>query len=278
MTDEVKTEDELWTQVNQDRATRADGEDAQALEAQKGEVDPLSVLPEPTRKLIEGLDEKVKLANEQIGMLDRKLGTANGIIGGMKQRLDESQVKLKAIDPVIEATAAARKVEAEAQAAAREQKRSDMREQFPELAEYVESTVAELKPAIVNPAPNAKPAVGEDEVKTLKLLLDLSDKAPGWKQVRDNPEFQAWIPNQPAETQAILNGWEPDAIAGVFKAFEKHKVDSVKVAQVERERQERLRRGGGIEGRGSSVGSADLSVDAAWEKVKRDRAKANAPA
>ena len=123
--EQVKNEDQLWEQVNQDRATRAAGED-QVIpnpEAASEASDPLAALPEDTRKIIKELDEKVKKSDEQLAILDRKFGTANGIIGNLKQRLDESQAKLKEVEPIIHASAATRKAEAEAEAAEREAKR-----------------------------------------------------------------------------------------------------------------------------------------------------------
>lgn len=288
-----KTEDELWAQVNQDRAsTRAESDEPIDLLAAPAaaapvadEADPLAALPEPTRKLIQGLDEKFKKADERIAILDRQLGTANGTIGNLKQRLDESQVKLRAIDPVIEATEAARKAAEAAAATEREQKRAQMREQFSELAEYVDMAVADAKPAVPAPsqpaepaAPAATEATAPDTVQILSLQLELSDKAPGWRQTKDTPEFSAWLATQSADVQNKAVSWNVDEIAGVFNSFDQHKKAAVTVAQVEQDRQKRLNRGIGIQGRGSSVGSVDLSEDAAWEKVKRDREKSRASA
>ena len=282
--EQVKNEDQLWEQVNQDRATRAAGED-QVIpnpEAASEASDPLAALPEDTRKIIKELDEKVKKSDEQLAILDRKFGTANGIIGNLKQRLDESQAKLKEVEPIIHASAATRKAEAEAEAAEREAKRKAAREAVselsPEFVEFVDMTVADLKPAQPE---QAKPAQvtdkqERDQVDILTMQLDLSDKAPGWRKTKQEPEFVAWITAQPIEVQQKVGGWDVDEIASVFNSFEKHKNDSATVAQVEKERKERLSRGSSIQGRGSSVGNVDLSADAAWEKVKRDREKLRA--
>lgn len=284
--EQVKTtEDQLWEQVNQDRATRAAEEDqvipnpAAASDAN----DPLAALPEPTRKLIQEMDEKLKTSGEQLAILDRKFGTANGIIGNLKQRLDESQAKLKEVEPIIHATAATRKAEAESEAAEREAKRKAAREAIselsPEFVEYVDMVVADVKPP-VQPKPDPLPAQSaqpdKNQIDVLNMQLDLSDKAPGWRKTKQEPEFVAWISAQPMDVQQKVNGWNVDDIASVFNDFAKHKSDAVTVAQVEKERKERLSRGSSIQGRGSSVGNVDLSADAAWEKVKRDREKSRA--
>lgn len=288
MEEPVKTEDELWVQVNQDRATRAaEGDQPVVADAPAEDTDPLAAFPEPTRKLIQGLDEQVRKSNEQLAILDRKFGKANGIIGNLQQRLDESQAKLKAVDPIIEANEAAKKTEAEAAAAEREQKRKAARDEAMELApafvEYVDLTLADAKPAVpakeeVKPLPAATPAE-DDTVRILSLQLELSDRAPGWRKTKDLPEFNTWLASQPEDVRnTVNNSFDVDALASVFHGFEKHKQDAATVAQVEQDRKARLNRGSSIQGRGSSVGNVDLSEDAAWEKVKRDREKSRASA
>jgi len=270
-------EDELWAQVEQDRATRAaSGSDNEPQEANAD--DPLASLPEPTRKLIQGLDEQVRKSNEQLAILDRKFGTANGVIGNLKQRLDESHAKLKEVEPIISAAETARRAAAESAAREREQRRIEVREAVsdisPEFAEFVEMAVDDVR---VKPAQEAQaPAVNPDkeELEEAKLLLAMSQKVPGWWSTRELPEFKKWVSEQPAEFREMAeNTRDVGDLASVFAGFDDHKKAAAQISQVENERKERLARGSSIQGRGSSVGNIDLSVDAAWEKVKKDRAK-----
>lgn len=283
----VKTEDELWAQVNQDRATRAADSDQIPPDQDEAAKDPLAALPEETRKLIEGLDEKVRKSEEQVAILDRKFGTANGIIGNLKQRLDESQAKLKEVEPIIHATAAIKKADADAEAAEREAKRKAAREAVselsPEFVEYVDMVVADVKPVVpvqnqpMQNQPEQQKQVeaqgDRSQVDILTMQLELSDKAPGWRKTKETSEFAQWLSSQPVDVQAKARGWDVEEIASVFNGYQK---DSATIAQVEKERKERLSRGTTVQGRGSSVGNVDLSADAAWEKVKRDREKLRA--
>lgn len=289
MTTEGQTEDKLWEQVQQDRAGATTAESNQEPGANADAADPLAGVPEETRKLIEGLKAKTEEQDKRLYDVGQKLATAHGTMGSMKQQLDESRKTLEKFAPVV-ATVEDQKKVAEQQAADEAiAKRKALREKladFPDVLEYVDSVLpADVKPAakdepktvvenktdVVTDAPDAA-----EKIRVLTLQRELSDRVPGWLKIRETPEFKAWLPAQNAAIKAKCESWDPDESASVFKAFEQHKVDAAKVAQVEKDRQERLRRGESVQGRGGSAGNADTGSDALWDKVKRDRAKAQA--
>lgn len=125
----------------------------------------------------------------------------------------------------------------------------------------------------VGAKPAKEDAAEPDEHRVLILQRELSDRVPGWQQIKETPEFKAWLPAQNAEILAKSESWNVDEAADVFKAFEKHKSDAAKVAQIEKDRQERLRRGKGVQG--SSLPSASQTAPAtsvrppiSWEQIE----------
>ena len=300
------TEDELWNQVQQDRSTPP-AEDAAPAADEKpaateappatetpeppAAADPLAGLPEATRKLLEGLQTKSASAEEALKQAKRQLATQHGVAGSLKQQLEKTQAKLQEILPTVQAVEDERKRKAKEDADAKAKKRDELRESLgdrdPELLEYLDEVAkpADEKPQTVEPVktePNIEQPVIEqpktpDEMsreKRLELMVALSEKVPGWMQTRETPEFKAWTQGTgKAVYQAKIGSWDVDEVAQVFTAFTKHQTDAAQVAKVEKERQDRLRRGEGIVPRGSSTGNVDTSDDALWEKVKRDREK-----
>ena len=295
--DEVKepTEEELWATVQKDRASTPAEEPLTEEPAKTEEADPLAGLPEPTRKLIEGLQTKAARFDELDARLretNQKLATAHGTAGNLKQRLEETQARLEKVLPTIEAVEGDRKAVADAKTvehkAARDKARASLADILdPDVVDMIlpadEKPAAEAKPEPksepkpeVKPEPKPEPAA-EDERRVLILQRELSDLAPGWMTTRGTPEFKAWAVGPGKQLyDSKADSWDVKEAASVFQAFAKHKSDAATVAQVEKDRQERLRRGESIQGRGSSTGDVDTSEDALWNKVKRDRAKAQA--
>ncbi len=291
-----ETPDALWNKVQADRTAEADVVDQAPPEgaAEQGKADPLAALPEPTRELIKGLETRITAQEEENRRTRQQLASAHGTIGNLKQRLDASQVTLQKIAPTAEAMEADRAAQAKKDADAKAARRAELLTRMGDMTGLSAEELAELgldaKPAAEEkPAakeePEKKPEAetggdeesAEEKIKVLTLQRELSDRVPGWIKTRETPEFKAWRDGPGKEIFAAkASSWDPDEVAEVFKAFDKHKSDAAKVAQVEKERQERLRRGENPQGRGSSTGDVDLSPDAAWNKVKRDREKARA--
>ena len=295
-----ETPDALWNKVQADRTAQAGEGDqtppegAQVQTQEQGQADPLAALPEPTRELIKGLETRVAAQEEEAKRTRQQLASAHGTIGNLKQRLDASQVTLQKITPTAEAMEAERAARAKKETEEKEKRRAELRGRMSDMVGLTEEELAELLPADAKPAAEAKPepkpadaatpepakANGEsadDQIRVLTLQRELSDRVPGWIKTRETPEFKAWRAGPGKSVfEAKAGSWDPDEAAEVFKAFEKHKSDAAKVAQVEKDRQDRLRRGETPQGRGSSTGDVDLSPDAAWNKVKRDREKARA--
>ncbi len=291
MDPEVKQPDDaaLWEQVQKDRSSTVAEEVIVPEKLATDPADPLAGLPEPTRKLIEGLQSTVTDFDGRFKKVNQQLATAHGTIGNLKQKLDESQVNLQKIGPVIETVEADKKAAEKATADALAQKRKALREKladFPDVIEYLDAVLpADAEPAKevkAEPKPEPKPEPTEvesfdpEERKVLILQRELSDRVPGWMKTRDTAEFKAWLPAQAEDIKAKSNSWDVDEAASVFEAYEKHKSDAAEVARVAKERDERLRRGESPQGRGSSTGNVDPSPDALWNKVSRDRAKARA--
>lgn len=291
MTEEVKqpTDDESWAQVIADRAA-APADDAPLVEepVKVDPADPYAGLPEPTRKLIEGLQSSV---NEQAGTLkkvNQALATAHGTIGNLKQRLDASQVQLQTIAPVVESVEAQKKAAEEAKLAEKAAKRKALRERLndlPDVAELMDELLPD-EPPVVKPEPKVevKPEIKPEEVKTVapdreaQLIAEreLSDLHPGWISLVKTPEFKTWVEAQPDDVRQLSASDDIADAAKMLTAFKKHKSDAAKVAQIEKDRQARLRRGESVQGRGSSSGDVDGSDGALWNQVTRDRAKAQA--
>lgn len=291
MTTEVQqqTDDKLWEQVQQDRAGATQAEPINAEPGAKGDAaDPLAGVPDETRKLIEGLEAKMAERDQRLHTVGQQLATAHGTMGSMKQQLDESRELLKKIAPTVATVEAQKKADEQKAADDAIAKRKALREKladFPEVLEYVDSVLpadvkpaakVEEKPAVVEQAKVEEVPNAAETIRVLNLQRELSDRVPGWLKIRETPEFKAWLPAQNAAIKARCESWDPDEAASVFQAFEKHKVDAAKVAQVEKDRQERLNRGEGIQGRGGSPNNVDTGADALWNKVTRDRAKAQA--
>ena len=294
MNDEVKqpTDEQSWDQVSKDRATATPAVEAPNTEIPSGrtaEADPLAGLPEPTRKLVEGLQAKTAEQEVRLRETNQKLSTAHGTMGSMRQQLEASRVALEKLTPTIEAVEAEKKARAKAEAETLSKARADHRMTAREkLGDFLDPEELDvLLPVDAEPAqreePKTEPVKTEvvdpgqpDQLRVLELMVDLSDRAPGWRKTVDTPEFKAWLPAQNADIKAKFDSWDPDEAAAVFAAFEKHKSDAAQVAKVEKDRQDRLRRGETIQGRGTSNGNVDTSPDGLWEKVTRDREKSRA--
>ncbi|MDA8260581.1 MAG: hypothetical protein M0Z99_33940 [Betaproteobacteria bacterium] len=299
--------DELWNKVQADRTAQAEtgdpahgaaagGEGEQRPEGE-GQADPLASLPEPARALFKTLEGRVAAQEEENKRVRQQLASANGTIGNLKQRLDASQVTLKKIEPAAEALEKANKEKAKQEAEDKEARLKDIRKRMSDMTGVSEEELAEVmgadaKPAAeekstaaTDPAPKAEAKPGEetqsdeDKVRVLTLQRELSDRVPGWMKTRETPEFKAWRDGPGKEIfKAKSNSWDPDEVAEVFKAFDKHRSDAAEVARIEKERQDRLHRGELPQARGSTSANVDLSADAAWDKVKRDRERARTAA
>ena len=297
------TDDEGWDKVSKDReaaTSAAEGGTPQGLDkpAAGAEPDPLDGLPEPTRKLIEGLQKTTTEQAERLKNANQQLARVNGTMGSMKQRLDESQAQLKKITPTVDAVQAQKEAEEKAKREAQLQKRKELRERLgdlPDVLEYIDSVIpppkddepaagatddGQPKPGEGGaPAKTDAPAESEltpDERRVLILQRELSDRVPGWMKTREEPEFKTWVSSQSADIKAKYESWDVEDAAGVFKAFEKHKSDAAEIARVEKDRQDRLSRGEGPSGRSTTNAKVDPAGEASWDRVTRDRERAKA--
>jgi hypothetical protein len=317
--------DELWNQVEKDRSTIADDQDTQSIakdevktdeqvnEAPKAKPevtnsdDPLSSLPEPTRKLIEQIQAKSAEQDKLLREAGQKLATAHGTIGNLNQKLDESLRTLNQVKPMLDAVtekeAAKEKAELDAKAAENAEKRRALRENLEgtDVAEYLDMVLADVKPKEEPAKPiqtEAKPEVPPqvqpqtsaeaDEIKAkfqqleserarLEIERDLSDLHPGWKKTVGSTEYDAWTKLQTTEIQQKINNASTVGEADKYLTqFKKHQEDAAKVAQVEAERQARLRRNEVVDGHGTAARGESDDPNDLWEKVQRDRQKARA--
>lgn len=318
------SDDKLWDQAKKDRAATSDasveqptpsGAAATPAPAKKEPAapapaaaapqpvsatpsdDPLSGLPEPTRKLIEGLqaNDAARAAEQQ--KLRRELDTAHGTIGSLKQDLQKNREQLQ---PTVDAVTAASKA-ADAEKLATERKRVEAaRAKLADLLDPEEldlllplpkekpaepvsaqapapAPAAPAAPAAAAPAPAPQPAPSApaagpapEVVTALHEAMELVH--PGWRQTRESPEFKTWFNTAPDEVKALSKSWSAADTAKIFDAYKKHTKDAAEVARLEADRNERLRRGEGPQGKGSAAPGAPASDDALWERAKRDRA------
>lgn len=286
----AEQQDEAWNKVHSDRtATPA----AEPELGPDGKPDPLAGIPEPTRKLIEEIDalkEDLSSTKVELKTVAQRMATVNGMYGTVKQQLDASQVELKAIRPVVETVETQKKEAADKAALEKAARLKAEREKlmeypdFPELLKHVDELISDVKPAEQPkpaPATQAKPEATQapdPEVAKIAVLADtLTELRPDWRAKRKDPAFDPWLAKQPADIQAKFETYSVADAISVLDAFEKHLGDAAKVAAVEKERQDRLRRGEGINGRGGSQQHVDgSSPDALWNKVRADREKARA--
>ncbi len=285
-------DNELWDQVQKDRSATQAGDDPDAgaiaeaaLSGETVEDDPFAGLPEPTRKFMESLQAKITETDTRFESVSQQLARANGTIGNLKQRLDESQRKFTDLKPTIEAVEADQQAKEKARIADQARRRTELREkisEFPDIAEYLDLVApadvqpAEVKPEVKPEAQQETRQVTEDERRVLVLQRELSDVVPGWMKTRDSEEFRAWLPKQGNDIKAAADSWDVGQAASVFHAFAKHKDDAAAVAKVEQERAARLRRGEAVQGKGTT-GSGDAGLDD-WDRVARDRAREKARA
>lgn len=289
-----QTEEQLakdWDQVKQDRQEGAPHTDAEpVVEAQA--ADPLAGLPEPTRKLIEGLKKQVDDGEGRFKDMGQKLATAHGTIGNIKQRLDASQAEVQRIKPLIKTVEDAEKVKTDQAKQAKATAVTELRERladFPDFLAYMDiiAPPADAKPAAATPvieteaAPQAETKPVTQDPQPTQEVIDalresLEERCPGWEAKRRSKEFNEWFATQADEVKARLESWKVKDSASVIEAFDKHVKDSATVAAVSTDRQERLRRGGGMEGRGGSQADGAGDPDSLWNKVKGDRKRERA--
>lgn len=271
------TPDELWTQAQTDRNKAQAGND-EIVDAE-GKPDPLASLPEPVANLVKEI--QAKQAEQEAALKDtgQKLAKAHGTIGNLTQKLNKSLQDLQRVQPVIDDVEQKRKAEQDAAKTAKEARRKELGEsmaELPDVKEYIELMVGDAKPP-EKEAP-AKPAaeVETPEMREARLVAEreLSDRHPKWIETVKSTEFKTWLEKQPEDIKALGASDSVDDADQMLTAYKKHKEDAAKVAQVEAERQERLRRGEKVEGeRGSASKDGDTSPDALWNKAKREREK-----
>lgn len=279
--------DKQWDKVAKDRADEAPadaqpaGDGIAATEAKAD--DPLAGLPEPTRKLIESLQSKVGESETRFKDMGQKLATAHGTIGNLKQRLDESQAKLTQIEPVVKTVTDAEKAKVDAAAQEKLAKRKALRERLedlPDIAELYDMVFdGDGKPPKVDekPVEPGEQQIDRGDVEPPKHMVEalreaLEERCPGWESKRTSQPFKDWLAAQTDEVKGKLGSWKVSDSASVIEAFDKHVSDSATVSAVEKERQERLRRGESVQGRGGGGKGADGGdPDALWNKVARDR-------
>ena len=287
--------EELWTQAAKDRSSTQADETPAPQETVKPETpqatpeDPLASLPEPTRKLVEQIQAKTAEQDNALKEVGQKLARAHGTIGNLTKRLQDSLETLQKMQPTVAAVEARQKVDAEAAAMAKEEKKKQLREKLadiPDVLEYLDAVVPDEKPAAkpeIRPEPKPQQVAHQVEQETpqegvpskelMNLHLELHRKSPGWEAKRDSEEFKAWLPKQSEEVRKKASSYNVDEAADVIKAFDKYTQDAAKAVQVEADRQARLRRGETVQGSGTAQTGTAVTPDSLWEQAKRDRAK-----
>jgi uncharacterized coiled-coil protein SlyX len=234
--------------------------------------------------LIKEIQAKTAEQEKSLKEANQKLATAHGTIGNLSQKLNESLKDLTRIKPVLDQAESTKKADEATAKAAKEARRTELKEQLsdvPDILEYVDMVVADVKPAAEPDKPAAAKAEESPEEIRAKLTAEreLSDRHPRWIETIRSTEFVAWAAKQPDDIKALGASDDIDDADKMLTMFKKHKEDAAKIAKIEADRKERLRRGENIEGAGpaGSKGS-DPSTDGLWNKVKRDREKARSSA
>jgi hypothetical protein len=266
--DETQTDEQMWDQVRQDRT--------QEFAPEKPAAPNPELVAESTQKLLEEIDklrEAVKQQGTEVKTVQQHVSRVNGLFGNMKQRVEQMVPAVNHVQATRAAEEKARREEAEQRRVALREKVVDLG--MPELVEYIDTVApkADDKPAVKPAAPVQDEVSADERLKIVDLQRQLSDEVPGWMRIRDSAEFKAWASQQPPEVHKIMSeSHDVQESAGVFKAFLSHRAEAAKVAQVEKDRQARLRRGEMPTGRGTTSANADDAGDG-WDRVARDRAR-----
>ena len=202
-------------------------------------------------------------------------------MNNLTQKLNQSLQQMTRVTPIIDEVEKTKKAEQDAAKAAREARRKELDEsmsELPDVKEYIDLVTTDVKPVEKPVQTQAQP--DQETPEQLKARLtrerELSDRHPKWIETVKTDEFKTWLQSQPDDIKALGASDNVDDADTMLAAYKKHKEDAAKVAQVEAERQERLRRGEQVGGnRGSATKDGDNSPDALWEKAKREREKAN---
>lgn len=287
---ELPAED-LWAQAQKDHASTPAGESVVVTEvapkvAPGAAPDPLAGLPESTRKLVEQIQAKTAEQDATLKAVGQKLATAHGTIGNLTKRLNDSLVTLNQMKPTIDAVEATKQIEAKALVATKAARRKELREQlsdFPVVIDYLDEMMppeaeVKLEPEAKPEARTAAPAAELPADREARLIAEreLSDLHPKWIEIVRSEAFRSWREAQPAAIQALGASDNPADAAEMLDAYKQQKSDAAQVAQVEADRQARLRRGESVPGRGTAQQGEVPTPDALWEQAKREHAKAKA--
>jgi hypothetical protein len=199
----------------------------------------------------------------------------SGRLSQANQRLSELQAKLEP-----ERTGE----QAEAEASTREERRRQLREEYPDSAGPLLDEVAALETEIAQ----IKATVGQKaEADTDNLIAEqekiLTEAHPDWRtQVKDNPAFVEWALKQPEyvlepirqNAKQIVSGADIADVISRYKADTAPKVDPEKEKEEQR-RQEQLEAGRdpSLRKPGMTATSSD-DPDAIWSELAAKRQRA----
>lgn len=270
----------------------------------------LAALPPETQALIKSIRDESARTKAALDKFSSSVDKISGTVGNLKQRLDETHQRVK---PVIEGAEKAAQEAAVAARKAAKEKRQALRERLSELPDLIEYLDVVLPPEADDDAgqpagADAGAAGGGDagkatqqgtqqqggggdgqgtqrgtgEPTAAEIAVEqriLAAYHPDWTTVRDTPEFKAWWKNAPTDIKAKYT-WKAEDTAQIFDAYKEHRKAAGTIDELENERDERLRRGGVPPGRKGGGAGPDAGIpaggDALWNRVKRDRAAAQA--
>jgi hypothetical protein len=244
----------MWDQVVTDR---------HATEA--AEAPPDNAIPETTKKLLAEIDALKALVSTQgteIKTVGQQVSKVNGLFGNMKQQVQR-------IVPTVAHVEQERAAAEEAKKAEAAKKRAELRERiadFPDVLEYLDTVVPppDDKPVMQKQASEEEPDLRQ-QLEIAELRRQLSDEVPGWMRIRDSNEFKTWLAAQPENIRLIPStSLDVQQSASVFKMFQEQQKKSSDISKIESERQARLNRGQGIQGRGTTAAGVDDGGDG-WD-------------
>lgn len=235
----------------------------------QAEADPLAGVPESVRHYVESISVASKAA---ITELTQHVKSAEGRVAAMARQLQEVTAA-KAATP-----APGGPTSAQIDGAKKDPESwAKLKEDFPEWASGVEDYVKANQGAQQFSAEELERQRKETIAQATRAAADVmreelvEARHAGWKNVVQTTEFKAWFGQQPPETQKLAESAAPaDAIALLdsFRDARKSKTP----AQIEAERQARLRRNTSVKGQQSASLDIDpgaMTDDQYWEYLAK---------
>lgn len=249
---------EIWADEATPGPTAPPETPQETQEPTEQQEDPLSGIPDALRGEFTAMREKLSSFEEMANRLkqaESRLGSMQNDYYETKKRLEES-VKAEAERRNKAAKTSQEEEDQKFEDIVNELKDSDPElfqtvttlekkygVKFKGLEEQVTALVAakaELESKLNSGGSVEEIAQLRNELAATKEELVLTDAFPGWRTIKETPEFKSWIPNSPDYIKAKFGSKKAADAIEVLKAFSETKKNKT-AAEINAEKQARLR-------------------------------------